>query len=116
MRICFLFNHDQPHQIAHSLSVALALAAMDSGAKIIVATPNMLLAKEVLRLCGDAIPPGISFIQLGLRTLERALARIGKRFGLTIIPVIQTQAEARIDFRNVADHALVKRIFVVREA
>ena len=26
MRLCFLFNHDQIHQIAHSLPIALALA------------------------------------------------------------------------------------------
>ena len=25
--ICFLFNHDQTHQLAHSLPIAVALAA-----------------------------------------------------------------------------------------
>ena len=77
MRICFLFNHDQPHQIAHSLPVALALAKMGSGAEILVATTNALLTREVNRLCGDAIPQGIKFVQLGLRTaVARRLAKL----------------------------------------
>ena len=35
MRIAFLFNHDQVHQVAHSLPIALELAAASPDAEII---------------------------------------------------------------------------------
>lgn len=78
MRIGFLFNHDQVHQIAHSLPVALALAAGGTGAEIIIATTNDRLRREVLRLMGGAPPAGIALVDLRLRTvrarsLDRAL-------------------------------------------
>ncbi len=59
MRIGFLFNHDQIHQMAHSLPVAMALADAGTGAEIIVATTNDLLAGEAARLMGGTVPPGI---------------------------------------------------------
>lgn len=68
MRIGFLFNHDQIHQMAHSLPVAMALARADTGAEIIVATTNDLLAREAIRLMGGAVPVGIRLIALGLRS------------------------------------------------
>jgi hypothetical protein len=55
MRIGFLFNHDQIHQIAHSLPIALAIARQDRTAEVIVATTNARLAREVIRLCGPDI-------------------------------------------------------------
>ncbi|ODU34691.1 hypothetical protein [Sphingopyxis sp. SCN 67-31] len=68
MRIGFLFNHDQIHQMAHSLPVALALARAGTGAEIIVATTNDLLAREAVRLMGGAVPPGIRFVALRLNS------------------------------------------------
>jgi hypothetical protein len=50
MRIGFLFNHDQIHQVAHSLPIALALDRANVGAEVIVATTNAQLAAEVRRL------------------------------------------------------------------
>lgn len=78
MRIGFLFNHDQVHQIAHSLPVALVLAAGGTGAEIVIATTNDRLRREVLRLMGGAPPAGIALVDLRLRTvrarsLDRAL-------------------------------------------
>lgn len=55
MRIGFLFNHDQVHQVAHSLPVALSLAAANTGAEIIIATTGPHLRAEVVRLAGAAI-------------------------------------------------------------
>lgn len=67
MRIGFLFNHDQVHQVAHSLPVALALARSGSGAEIIVATTNQRLTAEVIRLgCGE-IGRSIRLVELKLR-------------------------------------------------
>jgi hypothetical protein len=67
MRIGFLFNHDQVHQVAHSLPIALALAKRHIGAEIVLITTNDRLRAEVLRLAGDAIGDGISLHQLGLK-------------------------------------------------
>src|SRR5258705_9265886 len=50
MRIGFLFNHDQIHQIAHSLPIALALAEGDPELDIVVATTNEVLRREVVRI------------------------------------------------------------------
>lgn len=50
MRIGFLFNHDQIHQVAHSLPIALALADRDPDLDIIVATTNEVLRREVVRI------------------------------------------------------------------
>ncbi len=68
-RIGFLFNHDQIHQMAHSLPVAMALARVDSSVEIIIATTNDLLAREVLRLMGGAAPAGVRLVALRLRTI-----------------------------------------------
>lgn len=68
MRIAFLFNHDQIHQMAHSLPVAIALARMGSGADIVIATTSDLLAREALRLMGDAVPAGLRLVALRLRS------------------------------------------------
>jgi len=72
MRIGFLFNHDQIHQVAHSLPIALALADANTGAQIVVATTNARLTAEVVRMCGDAIGK-VKLVQLGLTTARSRL-------------------------------------------
>ncbi|GLR47833.1 hypothetical protein [Sphingomonas astaxanthinifaciens] len=47
MRVGFLFNHDQIHQVAHSLPVALALAGSGAGIEVVIATTNARLRAEV---------------------------------------------------------------------
>lgn len=66
MRIGFLFNHDQVHQVAHSLPIALALARSGIDAEIVVATTNARLSAEVIRLGGGLIGPAIRLVELGL--------------------------------------------------
>jgi hypothetical protein len=66
MRIGFLFNHDQVHQVAHSLPIALALARCRSDAEILVATTNPRLTAEVVRLGGGLIGHGIRLVELSL--------------------------------------------------
>jgi hypothetical protein len=67
MRIGFLFNHDQVHQVAHSLPIALALAARGTGAEIILATTNPRIQAEVTRLAGPAIGRDVTLHPLTLR-------------------------------------------------
>jgi hypothetical protein len=52
MRIGFLFNHDQIHQVAHLLPVALAFAAGYPDATVFVVTTNPRLTSEIRRLGG----------------------------------------------------------------
>lgn len=66
MRIGFLFNHDQVHQVAHSLPIALALARGGTNAEIVVATTNPRLTAEVIRLGGGLIGHGIRLVELRL--------------------------------------------------
>ena len=52
-RVGFLFNHDQIHQVAHSLPVALALARTGR-ARVVLAATSPRLEAEVRRLGGAA--------------------------------------------------------------
>ncbi|MDB5689787.1 MAG: hypothetical protein JWL91_1663 [Sphingomonas bacterium] len=81
MRIGFLFNHDQVHQVAHSLPIALALAEADTGAEIILATTNPKLQAEVTRLAGLRLRPPVSLQPLSLTTRRsKAIAAIFEQF------------------------------------
>jgi CDP-glycerol glycerophosphotransferase (TagB/SpsB family) len=74
MRIGFLFNHDQIHQVAHSLPIALALAKGGFGGEIVVATTNRRMRREVLRMGGDEIGRRIAHVDLGLSRRSRILS------------------------------------------
>jgi hypothetical protein len=75
MRIGFLFNHDQVHQVADSLPIALALARSGLGAEIVVATTNPRLSAEVIRLGGGLIGHEIALVELHLTSrLSRLMA------------------------------------------
>jgi hypothetical protein len=64
MRIGFLFNHDQIHQVAHSLPIALALAEADPDLEVLVATTNKVLHREVVRIIALHGGPGPRLIRL----------------------------------------------------
>lgn len=75
MRIGFLFNHDQVHQVAHSLPIAMALAERRPDLEIVVATTNPRLTAEVVRLTGAAFGRRPTLVELGLRrSISKALA------------------------------------------
>jgi hypothetical protein len=76
MRIAFLFNHDQVHQVAHSLPIALALAR-GSAADITVATTNPRLTAEVVRLGEGLVGPRIRLVELGLRRWTSRAVKAG---------------------------------------
>ena len=79
MRIGFLFNHDQIHQVAHSLPIAMALAEADPSLDIIIATTNDVLQTEVVRLislhgaCGRLELVRLKQKNLLIRSAVRAL-------------------------------------------
>lgn len=53
MRIGFLFNHDQAHQVAHSLPIALEMLRSEPQMKVVVATSGESTLQEVKRLAGN---------------------------------------------------------------
>jgi hypothetical protein len=75
MRIGFLFNHDQIHQVAHSLPIAMALADAHPDLDIVVATTNARLSAEVRRIASSAIGRRIEMVELGLtKPVSRLMA------------------------------------------
>ena len=76
MKVGFLFNHDQVHQVAHSLPIALALAAAGTGIEVVCAVTNDRLRAEVVRLGGAAIGQAVGLVTLALSSrASRAVAR-----------------------------------------
>jgi hypothetical protein len=79
MRIGFLFNHDQIHQIGHSLPIAMALAQGGFEGEIVVATSNERLAQEVRRVAGSLLESRITHVELSLAPGSERLTRfLGK--------------------------------------
>lgn len=66
MRIGFLFNHDQIHQVAHGLPIALALARQRTGAEIIICSANDRITQEIRTLAGKSIDGDVKLIELRL--------------------------------------------------
>ena len=77
MRIGFLFNHDQIHQVAHSLPIALALAKSATDAEILIASTSTLIAAEINRILAPDRPASISLVGLGLKSSATRLAARG---------------------------------------
>jgi len=67
MRVGFLFNHDQVHQVAHSLPIALALADLVPGIDVVLAPTNPTIMAEVVRLAGGRVRDNLRIQPLALR-------------------------------------------------
>jgi hypothetical protein len=73
-KICFLFNHDQTHQIAHSLPIALQMAK-SGAADVTLAVTNTLVEAEIRRLSGAALE-GMKIVPLQTKsTISQILVR-----------------------------------------
>jgi len=116
MRIGFLFNHDQIHQVAHSLPIALALANRpDFTGEIIIATTNDRMATEVVRLGAPTVGTRIEHVRLGLKPSSARLARL---FG-SIVPAAKVLVyKDNLDFFRSLDVLLVaeKTSLILRRA
>ena len=60
----FLFNHDQIHQIAHSLPIAVELARLVPSVDVVLTTTNERLREEVLHLAGCHLGGNLQFAHL----------------------------------------------------
>jgi hypothetical protein len=65
-RVCFLFNHDQTHQLAHSLPIALALAARGTH-EVVLAYAREPIRTEIERQADPALLGRTQLVQLGLK-------------------------------------------------
>lgn len=77
--IGFLFNHDQIHQIAHSLPVAVELAVAFPGLRISIATSNGRIGAEVERMLGANAPSSLERNELEIGSIGSRLVK--KAFG-----------------------------------
>ena len=81
MRVCFLFNHDQVHQVAHSLPIALALADRAPEVEVILAPTNPRIQTEVVRLAGSRLRDNLILHPLDLhRRSSSVLAALTEPF------------------------------------
>lgn len=80
LRVGFLFNHDQIHQVAHSLPIAIAMAKDGFDGEIIVATTNERLASEVRRLAGEYLGTRIQHLELSLAPRSSRWAKMLANF------------------------------------
>lgn len=71
-RVCFLFNHDQTHQLAHSLPIALALAARGEH-RIVLAYAKDSVRAEIERQADPALLARMELVKLGLRRADTRL-------------------------------------------
>ncbi len=69
-RVCFLFNHDQTHQVAHSLPIAMVLAAR-GGVAVTLAVAGEPIARQITNIAG----PSLSQMKLVRLDLQSALSR-----------------------------------------
>ncbi|WP_253717381.1 hypothetical protein [Sphingomonas sp. AP4-R1] len=83
MKIGFLFNHDQIHQVAHSLPIAVALRRDYPDAEIVTAVTNARLASEVTRL-SLMLGMRMKIVRLGL---TRRSSRLAKCLLEAVVPV-----------------------------
>ena len=81
MRVAFLFNHDQVHQVAHSLPIAMALADLAPEMEVILAPANPRIEAEVTRLAGSRLRDNLILHPLRLRRRRsRYLAALTQPF------------------------------------
>ncbi|GAA0662715.1 hypothetical protein FHT00_001359 [Sphingomonas insulae] len=86
MKIGFLFNHDQVHQVAHALPTALAMAQDYPQVEIVVATTNDRLTAEVERLCARLCVT-IPVVQLTLRRPSTKALAATLEWGLPVTKI-----------------------------
>lgn len=81
MRVCFLFNHDQVHQVAHSLPIALALAEHAPDVQVLLSPTNPRIQAEVIRLAGSRLDDNLILHPLRVhRRRSQYLAALAEPF------------------------------------
>ena len=68
MRIGFLFNHDQVHQVRHSLPIGLALLDQCSGAEPVFASTNPAITVEIRKIASECGHHRLAVTELSLHS------------------------------------------------
>lgn len=77
MRIGFLFNHDQVHQVRHSLPIGLALVGRDPELEPVFASTNPAITAEIQRIARSLGHGRVPVTELTLRSgVSRGLDRL----------------------------------------
>lgn len=71
MKIGFLYNHDQGHQVAHSLPIALAMAQAYPDVEVAIATTNAALDAIIERWMPSGAGTRVKRVHLHLKTVSR---------------------------------------------
>ncbi len=81
MHIGFLYNHDQPHQIAHSLPIAMSLSSIDPDIKVELIASNEVVAGHIRAFARPEMLFGVTVTVLaGQRLSSRLFSRVANRF------------------------------------
>lgn len=105
MRTGFLCNHDQIHQIAHSLPIALAMAQL--GHEVLVAASSDAIVAEIARLAG---PDRLATIKIVRLDVQRASSRLAERLLGQLVP-----ARKLVIYRDNLDFFRSLNVLVVTE-
>src|SRR6202012_4245103 len=104
MKIGFLINHDQIHQVAHSLPIAMELARQAPSQQIVIATTNRRLTDEVRRHLAAA-GVDLPIVQLGLR---KPFPRVAARHLEAVLPIAKVGVyRDNLDFFGALDALVV---------
>lgn len=104
MKIGFLFNHDQTHQVAHSLPIAVALRREYPDVEVVVAVTNDKLASEVTRL---SLMLGCRMKIVRLR-LKRTSSKVAHALLESVVPVAKLAVyRDNLDFFRTLDALIV---------
>ncbi|RMF10435.1 MAG: hypothetical protein D6763_05770 [Alphaproteobacteria bacterium] len=81
LRVAFLYNHDAPHQIAHSVMIARELARSDEAFDVHILATSQTLIDHARRVLDASAPTGITYLLLPENRAQAVLGRIFDRIG-----------------------------------
>lgn len=66
MQVCFLYNHDAGHQVAHNIGIAAALAERHPGIRTVIAFGSPAIRREIVKHLTPRQIAALEWLDLGL--------------------------------------------------
>jgi hypothetical protein len=83
MQVCFLYNHDAGHQVAHSIGIAAALTEHHPAIRTVIAYGSPDIRREILKHLTEAQVAALGWLDLGLPGwADAALGPLNRLFPL----------------------------------
>jgi hypothetical protein len=79
MRVCFLYNHDAGHQVAHSIGIAAELATSQRSIRTVIAYGSATIRAEIEKHLTAAQIAALEWLDLDLSPLANALLALPNR-------------------------------------